>query len=114
MRMKLVDGWATPHEAIELYLDEREGDAHLLLVTDTAIEHVATFFHAGGVLRATVWHGTGADRAIGWREGQRRKTAATIAAIHAEPDFESAFEPHTGSDALPPGESETEPERATA
>lgn len=89
-RMKLVDGWATTGESSELYVDGRAGDSHLILVTEETIEHVATFFHASGVLRATVWHGTGADRPAGWRNGQRRKAAATIALIHAESEGAAA------------------------
>ncbi|MEU5872335.1 hypothetical protein AB0A73_12355 [Glycomyces sp. NPDC047369] len=84
-RMELVGEWETPEdETLELYGDTYAGDAHLLLVADrTPEEHVATLFHASGVVRAIVWHGTGAERPEAWRDEQRRKAVAFLAAEHA-------------------------------
>ncbi|THV33918.1 hypothetical protein [Glycomyces buryatensis] len=89
-RMDLIAEWTTAsHEKLELYTDLGTGDARLLLITDrTPAEHVATFFHACGVTIATVWKGTASANTPGrtnpWRETQRTRAAAYIAATHAD------------------------------
>ena len=86
-RMALIDQWLVDKTTnIELYIDDVAGDGWMLLATSRVptTEHVATLFHAGGVTRATVWHGTGALQTDLWRDTQRCKAIAAIAFWHAE------------------------------
>lgn len=82
--MDLIGEWVTGPEEFQLYSDDYAGEAHLLRTSEfEPAEHVATFFYSGGVTRATVWRGSAGDRTGLWREAQRTKAAALIAAGHA-------------------------------
>jgi hypothetical protein len=87
--MTLIDEWrAGKLDIIELHTDDHAGDGWLILVPHHAPEeHIATVFHAGGVTWATVWHGTGAEQSSLWRDRQRCKAIAAIAAHHADTDL---------------------------
>ncbi|MFG3338549.1 hypothetical protein [Glycomyces sp. NPDC048151] len=80
----LIGGWTAEPDAFELYADDTAGEAHLLRANDSEpSEQVATFFHSSGVTRATIWRGTASNESNLWREAQRAKSAALIAARHA-------------------------------
>ncbi|MEV3937773.1 hypothetical protein AB0K52_17550 [Glycomyces sp. NPDC049804] len=78
-RMDFVGGWVTGEgEKIELWTDNRIGDG-LLVQSAPEWERLATLYYAGGVTRATVWHGAANERSEEWREGQKARVAAAIA-----------------------------------
>jgi len=82
-RMDFVGEWFTDDgEKIELWTDDHAGNGHLVLAAHRR-EHLATLYYAGGVTRATVWHGSSNDRPALWRDAQKMRAAAAIAAEHA-------------------------------
>lgn len=78
-RMDFVGDWRTGEGArIELWTDNRIGDG-LLVQSAPEWERLATLYFAGGVTRATVWHGGATERPEEWREAQKTRVAAAIA-----------------------------------
>jgi hypothetical protein len=78
-RMDFVGDWVTGQgEKIELWTDNRIGDG-LLIRKTPEWERLATLYFAGGVTRATVWHGPGNEQSEEWRKAQKTRIAAAIA-----------------------------------